>query len=260
MRVGEKTPPPPVLTHPPPAPHTPAPPATPLVQETGPSDWASPLLPAPPPLSSPAACLGKFDALHRGHARLAVTAAAPPARHTPWLVSFSGMAAELGWAPRRPLVAPDDRARVLGSWAAACGGTAPRQRVIPFAAVRTLSPAAFVDVLIGALGARHVVVGAGYRFGHKAAGDTDALTSLCAAQGVGVTVVPLVATASCGGDDDDGEEAAAAAADPPIISSSAVRAALAAGRLAEVEALLGRRYRLVAHVGAGGAGRGRSMR
>ena len=182
--------------------------------------------------------LGKFDALHRGHARLATTAASPPARLTPWLVSFAGMAAELGWAPRLPLVSPDDRGRVLGSWAAACGSVAPRERVVPFSAVRTLSPAAFVDVLTGSLGAAHVVVGEGYRFGHRAVGGTDELSALCAARGVGVTVVPLV---PAGGNATDTDSPA---------SSSGVRAALAGGRLAEVEAALGRRYRLVAHVGA----------
>lgn len=209
-----------------------------LVETCTPSDWATPLAPAPPPRGPPAVALGKFDALHRGHARLATTAAAAPALHTPWLVSFSGMAAELGWAPRRPLVSPDDRGRVLASWAAACGGAAPRQRVVPFAQVRTLSPADFVDALCGSLGAAHVVVGEGYRFGHRAAGDTRALIDLCAARGVGVTVVPLVP---------------AGGGETTPVSSSGVRAALAAGRLAEVEAALGRLYRLVAHVPPGDA-------
>ena len=209
----------------------------------------TPLIAAPPPRGPPSVALGKFDALHRGHARLAVTAASPPARLTPWLVSFAGMAAELGWAPRRPLVSPDDRGRVLAGWAAACGGCAPRERVVPFSAVRTLSPSAFVDVLTGSLGAAHVVVGEGYRFGHRAAGDTEVLRELCAARGVGVTVVPLVPA----GDSDE---------DTPV-SSSGVRSALAGGRLAEVEAALGRRYRLVAHVGAAeaaGATGGRRLR
>ena len=65
----------------------------------------------------------------------------------PWLLSFSGMAAVLGWPPRAPLVAECDRGRVLRSWAGACGGREPRLRMVPFAAVRGLQPAEFVHVL-----------------------------------------------------------------------------------------------------------------
>ena len=65
----------------------------------------------------------------------------------PWLLSFSGMAAVLGWPPRAPLVAECDRGRVLRSWARACGGCEPRLRLVPFAAVRGLQPAEFVRVL-----------------------------------------------------------------------------------------------------------------
>ena len=65
----------------------------------------------------------------------------------PWLVSFSGMADVLGWPKRPPLVADDDRGEVLASWAEHCGGLVPRQRFIPFAEVRSLSPEDFVRVL-----------------------------------------------------------------------------------------------------------------
>lgn len=65
----------------------------------------------------------------------------------PWLVSFSGMADVLGWPKRPPLVADDDRGEVLASWAEQCGGLVPRQRFIPFAEVRSLSPEDFVRVL-----------------------------------------------------------------------------------------------------------------
>jgi len=42
--------------------------------------------------------LGKFDALHRGHRELALRASATAA--APYLLSFTGMAAELGCARR----------------------------------------------------------------------------------------------------------------------------------------------------------------
>ena len=69
----------------------------------------------------------------------------------PWLVSFSGMADVLGWPKRPPLVADDDRGEVLASWAEHCRGLVPRQRFIPFADVRSLSPEDFVGVLAGGL-------------------------------------------------------------------------------------------------------------
>ena len=199
--------------------------------------------------------------MHRGHRSLAAAAAQmkllqgekgsggnspPPAiLLQPWLLSFSGMAEVLGWEPRRPLVAPCDRARVLGSWAPACGGLAPRQRIVPFAAVRSMEPEEFVEALTssGGLGARGVVVGEGHRFGRNAKGDTELLARLCERRGVAVRVVSLVRSftkdvdgvGDCCGD---------------VVSSSAVRDALAAGRVAAAAALLGRRYRLVATVPA----------
>lgn len=255
-----------------------------LLEECGDLDWCSPLVssnsdaststsassksPSSKP-SFPIVALGKFDAMHRGHRSLAAAAAqiqilegetngggsrdnssssSTTPQKLPWLLSFSGMAQVLGWEPRRPLVAPCDRARVLGSWAPACGGVAPRQRIVPFAAVRSMEPEEFVEALTGpeeggGLGARGVVVGEGHRFGKNAKGDARLLTELCKRRGVSVRVVSLVRSftkdvdgvGDCGGD---------------IISSSAVRDALAAGRVAAAAALLGRRYRLVALVPA----------
>jgi hypothetical protein len=170
--------------------------------------------------------LGKFDALHKGHQALA--AAALQLGGTPVLLSFSGMAAVLGWAPRKPLVAPCDRPRVLHLWAqqlaqqqleqqqqqqrrrqraranspggkqGSAGSSAAhqsstsqvdsvmsvvqqqqqqqavqvlpvRQRYIPFAAVRSLSPEVFVDHIRNDFKASGVVSGVNYRFGEKGA-------------------------------------------------------------------------------------------
>ena len=242
-----------------------------LLEECGEIDWRSPLASSSAETSTstssgssssdslPIVALGKFDAMHRGHRSLAAAAAqmkllggkessssssssSSPVLQ-PWLLSFSGMAQVLGWEPRRPLVAPCDRARVLGSWAPACGGVAPRQRIVPFAAVRSMEPEEFVEALTEGLGARGVVVGEGHRFGKNASGDTALLTRLCEKRGVAVRVVSLVRSftkdvdgvGDCGGD---------------VVSSSAARDALAAGRVAAAAALLGRRYRLVAMVSA----------
>lgn len=189
-------------------------------------------LPAPPPghdhpdaSCRPVLALGKFDALHKGHQALA--AAALQLGGTPVLLSFSGMAAVLGWGPRKPLVAPCDRPRVLHLWAlqlaqqqleqeqrqrerkarrqlrAATGAAGAasfpgaqhanaqqqqqqhqlqtqqqqhqqllqprvvpvRQRYIPFAAIRSLSPEAFVQHIVEDFRAAGVVSGGNYRFG-----------------------------------------------------------------------------------------------
>jgi len=67
---------------------------------------------------------------------------------TPWLLSFTGMAEVLGWPKRPPLVADCDRKGILESWAPVCGGLAPQQRSLPFAAVRHMTPLQFVDLLL----------------------------------------------------------------------------------------------------------------
>lgn len=107
--------------------------------------------------------LGKFDAMHRGHRSLAVQAASMGGQ--PCLLSFSCMAQVLGWPQRPPLVAPCDRARVLQSWAAECGGRVPRQRYVPFVEIRHMQPEEFVRCLALDLKASGVVAGSNYRFG-----------------------------------------------------------------------------------------------
>jgi hypothetical protein len=111
--------------------------------------------------------LGKFDAMHKGHRQLAVTAT--QAGGHPYLISFSGMAEVLGWPAREPVVAQPDRARVLQSWAPHCRGLVPRQRYLPFDNVRAMSPEDFVRYLARDLRAVGVVAGCNYRFGERAA-------------------------------------------------------------------------------------------
>ncbi|MQB00625.1 MAG: bifunctional riboflavin kinase/FAD synthetase [Actinobacteria bacterium] len=87
------------------------------------------------------------------------------------------------------------------------------------------APERFVaDILVDGVGARHVVVGEGWRFGHKAAGDTDLLTKLGA--GSGFTVEPLPLAEAEGGP----------------VSSTRIRQAVAAGDLHLVRSLLGRPF------------------
>lgn len=107
--------------------------------------------------------------------------------------------------------------------------------VLPFD--RELShwpPERFVhDVLVAGLAARAVFVGAGWRFGHKAAGDVALLTQLGDRLGFDVHGLPLVSVA--------GEPA----------SSSRVRACISAGDMMLTRTLLGRPFALEGRVVTG---------
>ena len=188
--------------------------------------------------------LGKFDAMHRGHRELARAAAKMGA---PYLVSFGGMAEVLGWTPKLAVVAETDRARVLATWAEACGGVTPGEVVVPFADVRRMPPEAFVAFLKDTLGVSGIVAGSDYRFGFKAAGTAEALRTIGEAMGLDVTVVDLLPS---GEDGESGEHLAAAceldAKDATAqVSSTRVRACLAAGDVEQAARLLGRPHRLV---------------
>jgi riboflavin kinase/FMN adenylyltransferase len=99
--------------------------------------------------------------------------------------------------------------------------------------VRSMSPEAFcLEVLVGGLGARRVVVGADFHFGKDRAGSPDVLAMIGRRLGFEVSVLPLVG-------DSEG------------ISSSAIRAAIAAGSVDEVTRWLGRHYRVVGTVVVG---------
>lgn len=87
-----------------------------------------------------------------------------------------------------------------------------------------------LQVLATGLAARHVVIGADFRFGHRREGDTELLYSLGTELGFGVDIVPAVYLGA------------------ERISSSAIRAALAAGELTGAAAMLGRPFRMEGHV------------
>jgi len=105
--------------------------------------------------------------------------------------------------------------------------------VIPFdAAFAARSATAFVeDVLVGALGATHVNVGASFRFGRGGAGDVDWLRR---DERFATRVVPLVRV---------GER---------VVSSTAVRQLVADGDVAGAAALLGGPVTVDVRLGRGG--------
>lgn len=177
-------------------------------------------------------CLGKFDALHRGHRALAERAAT---FGRPALLRFSGMAEQLGWAPRLPLVAPDDRARIIAAWPGA-----PLEIEQAFAAVRQLDAAGFLSLMQRRFPLAGLVVGDDFRGGRDRAADAAAFVAAGAAAGLRVEVVRAVV---------DGRGP---------VSSTRVREALAAGDVTLAADLLGRPHRLLGSV-VRGDGRGGSI-
>jgi riboflavin kinase/FMN adenylyltransferase len=194
----------------------------------------------PRPLRAPAVAIGNFDGVHLGHQRLMQTALAE-AR------ALGGEAVVLTFDPHpakvlAPQLAPPlltTRARKLELVAAqgidAC-------LLEPFTReLAATTPDAFVErLLVGGLGARHVVVGYDFTYGQKRSGTVETLRAAGARLGFAVTVVPAVAI------------------DGLVASSTKVRELLLEGNVAGARTLLGRPFDVDGPVVAG-AGRGRTI-
>jgi riboflavin kinase/FMN adenylyltransferase len=194
----------------------------------------------PAPSPGCAVAIGNFDGVHLGHQALIRTARA--------------RAAELGIAssvltfepyPREYFDAPNAPARLMRlreKCAALASLGVDRLVVARFdARLQTQRPAEFVErVLVRGLGARHVVVGEGFRYAARREGTVDTLREAGGRHGFGVDAVPAVTL--------DGER----------VSSTRVRAALAAGDLDAARRLLGRPFRLSGRV-IGGERLGRTL-
>jgi riboflavin kinase / FMN adenylyltransferase len=179
--------------------------------------------------------IGNFDGLHLGHqAILAVLMERGREQGLPAAVlTFEPHPREFlakAEAPAR-LMRLRDKAEVL-----AAAGIA-EMRVMRFgAALAGQDAETFIEqVLVRTMRAKRVVIGEGFRFGRGRGGDVALLSRAGQSRGFAVDeVVPYV-------------EGGAA------VSSTRVREALAAGRLDEVRALLGRDFRISGRVVAGQA-------
>lgn len=176
------------------------------------------------------AAIGNFDGVHLGHqALLSLLAERGREQAAPTtVVCFEPHPREFfspGDAPAR-LMRLRDKAEAL----AALG--IDELRVLRFGeALSRLSAEAFIEqVLVGALGARQVVIGEDFRFGHERRGDAAMLARAGRVHGFGVDAVPARLV--------HGQPA----------SSTRVRQALAAGRLDEARAILGRDFRISGRV------------
>lgn len=195
-------------------------------------------------LTSPAegsvVTIGFFDGVHLGHrAVLDRTVARARERGLPsTAITFDRHPREVltpGSEPRL-LSTVEGKARLI----AARG--IDELLVLPFTAdLAAWEPDRFVhEVLVTALRARHVVVGANFTFGHRARGDAASLVAAGPTNGFAAEAVDLVFL--------DGRR----------VSSSSVRDALAAGDLAWPARALDRRFAVEGTV-VGGAGRGHGL-
>ncbi len=192
------------------------------------------------PLASPAVALGNFDGVHVGHQRL-LHEAVRAARSTEGdAVAFTFephpaqvLAPKL--APR--LITNKDRKLELIAEAGidVC-------IVEPFdAELASLSPDDFLQrVLVEVVGARHVVVGYDFTYGHKRSGTTGMLHAFGDEHGFTTQVVGQVAV------------------DGLVASSTKVRNFVASGKFDGARLLLGRDFDYDGQV-VRGAGRGRTI-
>ncbi len=199
-----------------------------------------PLTWGPPPPTGSAVSIGVFDGVHRGHQAV--------------LADVAQRAGEMGGLERvvltfdqhpRAVVDPagspplltslDERLDLLDELGIELAG------VLPFEQIRDTSPEAFVSkILLGALAARLVAVGADFRFGRNRSGDVAYLRHAGTEYGFEVDAIDL-----------------SAAAGRPI-SSTTIRELVQAGDVVRAAELLGRPFAVVGDVVEGDQ-RGRTI-
>ncbi len=195
----------------------------------------------PAGLGATVVTVGMFDGVHRGHlALLGHVTAEAAARGVPAAaVTFDRHPMEVLRPGSHPLLLTTLRQKV------ALLGEAGVEivLVLPFTLELSQVPAQefATRVLFEAMGARAVVVGANFRFGHKARGDVELLAALGRERGVEAVGVALHT--------DDGRE---------VISSTRIRSELARGEVQAAARCLGRPYAVEGHVNRGD-GRGRTL-
>lgn len=181
--------------------------------------------------------IGNFDGVHRGHQHLVARARILAEGRPVVAVTFEPhpMAVLRPEHAPQTLTALDQRARLL------CEAGADAVVALQFdTAMASWTPEEFVErILVDALSAAVVVVGANFRFGHRAAGDVAFLTSSGAEHGFAVDGIAL-----------DGG--------PQVWSSTYVRTCLAAGDVEGAAEALGRPYAVVGPVTRGDQ-RGREL-
>lgn len=194
----------------------------------------------PRDLQAPVLALGTFDGVHLGH-RQVIQQAVDRARTIggeALVLTFDPHPMEVLRPPTVPLLLTtvDERVELLGALGV------DLVLVLPFDLEFSRMPAQvwLDEILVDRLGAREVVAGSSYTFGHGREGTAERLRSWGRERGVAVHLVPPVVV------------------DGVPVSSSRVRAALRSGQVREAARLLGRRYSLRGRV-VPGRGYGRTV-
>ncbi|HZV77463.1 MAG TPA: riboflavin biosynthesis protein RibF [Candidatus Babeliales bacterium] len=183
--------------------------------------------------------IGFFDGFHRGHREIArqTMRLRKPGWRTGVLTFANHPASHLRPGSEPPLLStPQERLDLFAD-----AGFEECFFATFDEKIATLSPQAFLEILVRRLAVRGVVVGTTFRFGHKRTGDVSLMREQLASQQVRcVAVEPVV---------EDGER----------ISSTRIRALVRDGRLEEADRLLGGTgYEIRGPVEIG-AGRGHSL-
>jgi riboflavin kinase / FMN adenylyltransferase len=200
----------------------------------------------PRPDAGTVVTIGAYDGVHLGHQTViaAVRARAATAGMESAVVTFDRHPASVVRPESAPRLLTDleQKLELLAETGV------ERCLVISFDEARSKEPAEeFVqEVLVDCLGAKVVIVGEDFHFGHQRKGNVDLLREMGADLGFEVEGLSLV--------DADGNAAGVG----PKASSTAIRHALVEGDLASANALLGRSYE-VRGVVAHGDHRGREL-
>ena len=174
--------------------------------------------------------VGNYDGVHLGHQKMigALKARATELRSAATVLVFEPSSKEF----IDPEGAPPRLTRWREKFLALAAQGVDRLVTLRFDEyVREMTPACFVDELIvAALGTRHIVVGNDFRYGCNAGGTIDSLRAAGEARGFGV------------------EQIAPFVFDGVRVSSTAVRERLAQSDFAGAQRLLGRPYRMLGRV------------
>lgn len=184
--------------------------------------------------------IGFFDGMHRGHHDIArqTLRLRKPGWRAAALTFLNHPASFLRPGKEPPLICtPEERIDLIaGAGFDECFFVPFDDRIASQSAEHFLS-----QTLIRELGARGVVVGKNFRFGHKRGGDTGLMARVFGE--AGIAFVPVENT-----NDEFGDR----------ISSTRIRALIGDGKLAQADEMLGHSYELRGRVGLG-AGRGHDL-
>jgi|SRR5579871_6733345 len=188
-----------------------------------------------------AATIGVFDGVHRGHRRIldALVAWAHEEGGEAVVVTFDRHPREVLYGEKPAALASLEHRLVL---LARAGVDAVL--ILPFdeKTARTSAEDFVRDVLVSALGARKVLLGANHRFGHGRRGDLALLEKLAPGYGFLARQVELEPA------DEQGH----------VVSSTAIRDAIREGRLSDADRMLGHPVTVLGKVVRGDA-RGRTL-